>query len=543
MATDESPIDPPETTPYLVSASLRQRLDLIHHLIGFGRQIIVVRGKPGSGRSRLIATVCDEANADWLVIEIGGQGVDSPSQLLEVLLDALEPGAGERPHSAEDQEARVCRQLAEMHSQHRVAVLLVDDCDAFNAEVNALLFRLAYTGNGVGELRVVLSCGADTAYLEELQAQSPQATLLHVVDVPPLGESEIATLAQRFATEPQAIDAYTIAALTERSGGNPGRLLEILASTPPPAQRPESRQPPAAGAAGGAATDTPAAAPRGHRIKQVAGVGLVILAALGLAALTLVNRERGSTPEPGIELPLREMPGSSAPAPGNATLHSSEASLVAATDDAAATPSVPLEPQPEPVRSASDEPTPDDDAPPLESGPQTEPPAADTARPQTATASPLPAPAEMVADPPAAAAAEAPAQAPTAGIVDDEPAPPTAVSPVPAAAASPRPAPLPPRAPASPAYSAKWVLTQPDKSFVIQLFGVRDRAAAERFIRSAGLSDKAAVFDLEHEAAPWYVVALGHFPDRAAARAAIAALPAPLRASGPWARSVASLRE
>ncbi len=86
------------------------------------------------------------------------------------------------------------------------------------------------------------------------------------------------------------------------------------------------------------------------------------------------------------------------------------------------------------------------------------------------------------------------------------------------------------------------MLTQPAESYVIQLFGVRERAGAVRFLRDNPAARPGAIVELTHEGAPWYVVVHGHYPDRDSARAAIETLPPPLAAFRPWARPVQSLR-
>ncbi len=97
--------------------------------------------------------------------------------------------------------------------------------------------------------------------------------------------------------------------------------------------------------------------------------------------------------------------------------------------------------------------------------------------------------------------------------------------------------------PGTSTYTPKWVLTNKDSDYVIQLFGTRTRAAAESFIARHRLGEQAAVMALEHEGAPWFVVVHGLFADRAAAKSAIAALEGDLAGRGAWPRSIASLRE
>lgn len=91
-------------------------------------------------------------------------------------------------------------------------------------------------------------------------------------------------------------------------------------------------------------------------------------------------------------------------------------------------------------------------------------------------------------------------------------------------------------------YSSAWVKRQKPQSFVVQLFGSRERAATTRFIRDHGIGEKATVVEVTLKGAPWYVVVTGLYTSRKAATSAINAMPAPLLKGKPWPRAVATLK-
>ena len=91
-------------------------------------------------------------------------------------------------------------------------------------------------------------------------------------------------------------------------------------------------------------------------------------------------------------------------------------------------------------------------------------------------------------------------------------------------------------------YSSAWVKRQKPQSFVVQLFGSRDRAATSRFIRDHGIGEKAAVVEIKLKGAPWYVVVTGLYTTRSAATAAIRAMPSALAKQQPWPRAVSTLK-
>jgi len=95
---------------------------------------------------------------------------------------------------------------------------------------------------------------------------------------------------------------------------------------------------------------------------------------------------------------------------------------------------------------------------------------------------------------------------------------------------------------AVPNLNAALLFRQPDSAHTLQLFGVRERAAAERYRRARGIVDKSVVLTGTLDGKPWYVLAYGLYPNRAAALRAMQRLPSSLRDTKPWARSIGSLR-
>ena len=150
-SSDDTAASGPGSALYVVSSGLRQRLDLIHHLVEFGRQIIVVSGQPGSGRSRFLEAVAKEAQARWLVIRVAGEAIKSVDQLLSALLDGLAGDLREDTDTPQILEVQVREQLNRLHSQGQLALLIADDCDRWNETTNELLFRLADTERNDGE--------------------------------------------------------------------------------------------------------------------------------------------------------------------------------------------------------------------------------------------------------------------------------------------------------------------------------------------------------------------------------------------------------
>lgn len=96
-------------------------------------------------------------------------------------------------------------------------------------------------------------------------------------------------------------------------------------------------------------------------------------------------------------------------------------------------------------------------------------------------------------------------------------------------------------APSKPSASGAWLWDQDPRHFTLQLLGTRSEESLQGFIRRHGLAGKVAYFRTLRDGEGWYVLVHGVYPDREAARAALAELPEDLRAAKPWPRSFASL--
>ena len=490
----------PAPAPYLVTPALRQRLDLVHHLLEFGRQIVLVTGADGSGKSRLLQQIEKEAAERWETLRLQGEVLGSTHSLLRRLATDLGVAITAEAPSAAELTAAVRAGLADIEADYRVFALLIDDADELPDEVCALLLKLAHNDDIFGELRIVLCADVDSELETRLQASAPSPALVHVVEVPRLTADQTGDLAlQMCAAMPQSSlppDPATIAKLVDDSDGLPAKIVRGLASA---ATLPQA-----------AATPTRAVAPRDRRL---AWLGAAV-PALALVMWLAVRPGPPAQDNPAIEI---QLPGAAATKPPEWAQSTMPPTAVDAGTTATAVP----------MRDA---------VVPMPA-PQIHPPAHDVAA----------APADIVAPspprPPATLLESATAAAPTttaAARVPEAKEPPTTTT---AVVAAPALEPALVTSDHKVPYTGEWLLLQAPDSYVIQLFGVRDRAGAERFVGQNDLQSVTAVIATTFEQDPWYIVVYGHYPDSDSARAAIEALPTDLKPLGPWARLVHSLPE
>jgi DamX protein len=389
-----------------------------------------------------------------------------------------------------------------------------------------------------------------------VQRDRPQHGLVHVIEIPPLTESQTGELiAQRLGAVGHAVEDYFSPADLQRiaaaAAGNPARVVALARQhhANRPARRETGARRPAARAGRTGALPTRRLLPLGDRRL----LPLFVLPPLLALATWWGLRDGDDSAPPGetvaVELPSAPTTASAAAPPAPA---SKPAPAPTPVQDTAPPPAA--ETPPDPRLADSGEPElieivlPDEPVlPPMDGMPAPAP--SPTVPPAAAPVTP----ASDLAAAPDASSATAPAPrpnpAPVAPKPTQQPRPAVAQTPVPPTPAA-RPALLPATKPppARPAptrvtgFSADWLLKQPRGSYTLQLAGVRDRALAVHFIQQHGLGAAATILVTRRDGRPWYVLVHGYYPTRQAALAAAARLPAGVRKEvEPWARTIGEL--
>ena len=549
---------PEETARLFISPALQQRLDLIDHLLEFGRQIVVLSGPGGSGKSRILDHLSAAKRANWCLIRLTATAETDEDALLEVLVHAMDI-------PVEDAKGVTLADMAHVGVEAlartgRVAVLMVDDAENLPPAAVAALTRLAHSPEGRAELKVLLAADLDRgALLETLQRADPYTGLVHIVEIPRLLEGQIREFIDHWLMASGRIPAQIftdddyerIATLTD---GLPSNVLTLARQTLTERERMEHVPAAKPGAAPGQVTRSQV---------NIIFVALAIIALGGGAWWANQRPLEAPTGTETVELeplspPMAEERPSLIPPPAEA--------VVSVTPPGSIDPIAEAEPTGLPADVAITEPP----APasggvmaevpvasgtpvsPPESGLPQDPqtglppgvelsgaaPAPQAVEPLASTPAPVqspePVPAAPSAESPPAVAAAEPAAALKAP--DAQPASiPTSSIKAPAAdAPAPRPAPA--------AASARGLMGKPGTTHTLQLLGLSTRARAEAFRRERGITGQSEILESRLNGKPLFLIVYGSYPSRAAAQAALNKLPNSLSDTQPWARSVSSLR-
>ena len=515
-----------------LNPTLQQRLDLIEHLIEFGRQIILLGGVTGSGKSAVLGRFAAGQRSTWYCIRVqGGPSLTAHTLYTQVAHELdIDPPAG--VSAAPDETLR--ERVTALARAGKIPILLLDDADQLLPEAIAAVIQLAHAEDQLAEMRVLMTADlSESTLLQGLQREHPQHGLVHVVEMPRLTEAQIRALIDHQLT-PAGLttqDYFSrddIAGILANSGGVVGKVLTLarqhLAGHPAPVTKRRS-------------TTRRRGASSWSR---TFGIGVLAALALGFGAWW-ASRTAPTDPQREI-VPV-------APPAAETTQSAVESSSPPVVETAAPNAVLVQEPKPEAAVVPA--------APPIEPATvlsETSVPAAVPVVPATPVTAPV-----VVPETPASVAAPIPTNtvqaesAPLAPTVAHDTTQRKAKSSRVVATAKSTRTPekvrtsraksLKPGAPPGAAAPADdWLTQSAANGYTLQLFGVRERAAAQRFIVQHRIGAESEIITSTLKGIPWYIVVYGHYPDRSAALDASRKLASRLPHTQPWARSIGSVR-
>lgn len=469
---------------YFATPRLAKQSDALRNLVEFGDLILVVSGVEGAGKTAFLNQLLLSADSRWRVARIEAREVTSLDRLVEALLSGF--GIRLRGDDAPGDESLLRTFLTEVHAGGNVAMAVVDDAHLLPQICNEYLLALAGQ-RGYSNLRLLLTTEPGRLGFATNDPQRVHVVVLQPFDLQQCGDYIQARLRYAGLVGDNPFDAATVEAIHQDARGVPAAIhpLALHALL--------------------AAADAPPRPRRRHLLRR---------RPLALAAVLLVACVAGAwllQTEPA-RLPRRaDDPGSAGLVRGRVEgLASGPAAAAGNAGTAAAAAPAPL------VASA------------LSRGSR-----GDAPGPPAGTV-PAPMGAGIVGP---KRGAPALAMRPAVAVTSEAPGKDNSALPAARLAGNVTPAVV------TTPHDLDWLRTQDPSHYVLQLVGTRDPAAVARFLDEHGLGAAGAWFETSHEDRRWYVVVYGMYPDRAAARAAIATLPEALRAGSPWPRTVGSIVE
>lgn len=572
---------PEGAATFFSTPELRQRLDLLRHLTDNSEKILLIKGVEGSGKSTLLQQYRWLSRDEWMVCPLTADHMLQPDQFFSLLYRRF----GLTDPAAASLDGLIKR-FEMLHIAGRLPVIVVDDAHLLPVATLIALFRLFERRPGNRALiRVVLlatpeiSTQFQTPQLQAMNLQSVQALDMPLFD---MAQAQ-AFLEFLLDAEGKKQDLDLVSGRIERiirdSAGVPGVLEAQLRSVfaVAPHQVPEL-----AVAAGGKKALQFGAILADLPLPVLVGAPLLVLLLLltlifqdeinslfdqagtgpvteesvapdknGLRPLKLpapfTNEQQQDSATAAATGPVEEQPVvaetpvSSVELPG---LMSPQDDSLGSQREAVAADESPAAPD---VSAAADEPAPGKIAAPATDGAVTssanhmlpaepitakdtpatdvQPDVTDTDAPNAEATQAANGSAGATTDGAATAGAATEGTAPGGAAAEDVP-----VDPAPVAVK------------AESVKGQKWILTRTPEAYTLQLLGVRDEAAARRFISRHRLTGEVAYFKTIRSGQPWYSVIYGVYPDRAAALQGREALPSVLQKSDLWPRTYASIQ-
>lgn len=96
---------------------------------------------------------------------------------------------------------------------------------------------------------------------------------------------------------------------------------------------------------------------------------------------------------------------------------------------------------------------------------------------------------------------------------------------------------------ATPSQGREKILSLPSSNFTLQLLGAGKISGIEQFIKQNKLGNHAYYYRSSRQNQPWYILLYGNYPSKEQAKAALARLPAAVRAQNPWVRDIAGVKK
>ena len=496
----------------------------LHQLARYSALMQVVSGPLGSGKTLLRQALVASSNKQSVVsVPLSARQASNSAALLR----GFSQGLG---GSSQDVDG-LLGQVARLNQAGQEVYLLVDDAEKLQDEALETLAALA-AGDSDGRAHVFLF--AEPELLERLEALG-KAERCHVQELQPYTLEETrAYLAQRLEGAGQGLELFEDRQLEEiqvESGGWPGAINRVAREVLSEAMLAEDQPAVSTGA--------------GMHLPKKHLLALGVVAAGVVLALLMNGRESEVAPAVTDHLALGQ--------PGTAAQNEVAA---ASTASASAGPAIQFEgdkPLPLPLVGQG-QPVPREPLARAAGGAGVEELDAshaampvpvvtvDAAVPPVGGAAVAAAPAVAQTEPVSVAPVAQPKPAPTpAPVAEVKPAPAAPLAVVPTAQPIPAPAPAPSASTTGSAGSSSWYLSQPVGQYTLQLFGTSSEGAAQAAVREGGGDYR--YFRKLHQSKPLYVVTYGNFSTPAAAKSAVAGLPARLQASKPWPRTFASIQQ
>src|SRR5919106_699909 len=172
---------------YYASPRLRQRLDLIQHLVEYSSQILLVMGRSGAGKTAMLQQLMRRTGEHWRICHIEATTTLNSLGLLKKLTSSFRLQLPVDALTQIDTYLEALRMhLKAAERSMLVPALFVDNAHDLPFDAFILLLGLAQPDGSSGRLHVVLFAEPQIKQtLDSPQLQPFKHNIMHHLDIPP----------------------------------------------------------------------------------------------------------------------------------------------------------------------------------------------------------------------------------------------------------------------------------------------------------------------------------------------------------------------
>jgi DamX protein len=210
-----------------------QRLDILTHLTQYSKELLLVIGSKGIGKSTMLHQFTKMADPTWKICQINGNALLDEEQLLLLISHKFRLPVDVTGYESTVKNLK--RRLEALLATTQTVVIIIDDAHQLNDSVLGLvleLSKISHTGSG-GKIRIILSAESSI----QIQLATPELEThlkdqpIRKIDLPPFTEEQTQEyihfrLSQAGISSDTTLGETAINKIHRVSGGIPSQINE-----------------------------------------------------------------------------------------------------------------------------------------------------------------------------------------------------------------------------------------------------------------------------------------------------------------------------
>jgi DamX protein len=197
---------------FFATPELKNRLDLVKHLLEFSQQSLLIRGAQKVGKTFFAKHLSSIAAENWLIVRVEANSNITPDELVKLMLR-------EHQHQSDPTSetiALINQYINFCKLNNKVPILILDDAHKLNTATLRFLFQLIGFKDEDTSIRVILIANDSILpLLTEVGEEKPGTGMFHTINIPDFSLEETADyLKYRLALFGARSDLFSIREIT-----------------------------------------------------------------------------------------------------------------------------------------------------------------------------------------------------------------------------------------------------------------------------------------------------------------------------------------